>query len=179
MVQTSREMRTGLPKWQGHPSGLRSAAGLGRGGRGGGREACHRVKKLVISSPAHVDDARRASTTCSLTSVGATRGHLQPKSLTSSDRVRFDLSAGGLCHVPSPPPPPLHHSVPPRRADLRKPSLTELSCDGQLSCVVYHRLRGSRTARAAEYCLFVSRCRHVRLSWAVEGFCDDAVTAVT
>ena len=27
-------------------------------------------------------------------------------------------------------------------------------------------------ALAAEYCLFVSRCRHVRLSWAVEGFCD-------
>ena len=29
-------------------------------------------------------------------------------------------------------------------------------------------------ALAAEYCLFVSRCRHVRLSWRVRGFCDTS-----
>jgi hypothetical protein len=31
-------------------------------------------------------------------------------------------------------------------------------------------------SRAAEYCLFVSRCRHVRLSWATRGICDAVNT---
>ena len=39
-------------------------------------------------------------------------------------------------------------------------------------CVRYHRLRGSRTLERRECCLFVSRCRLFRLSWAVRGFCD-------